>query len=89
MAIRLGHDGDDFAETHEINVTPFVDVVLVLLIIFMMTAHVMEFGIVLTGGGALLKQIDERQLLRILTQELDRQHYLHPHPRELMLRNHV
>jgi biopolymer transport protein ExbD len=29
----------------EINVTPFVDVVLVLLIIFMLTAHVMEFGI--------------------------------------------
>lgn len=29
----------------DINVTPFVDVVLVLLIIFMMTAHVMEFGI--------------------------------------------
>jgi|SRR5579872_4010609 len=28
----------------EINVTPFVDVVLVLLVIFMMTAHVMEFG---------------------------------------------
>jgi biopolymer transport protein ExbD len=29
----------------EINVTPFVDVLLVILIIFMMTAHVMEFGI--------------------------------------------
>jgi biopolymer transport protein ExbD len=29
----------------DINVTPFVDVVLVLLIIFMLTAHVMEFGI--------------------------------------------
>ena len=29
----------------EINVTPFVDVVLVLLIIFMLTAHVMEYGI--------------------------------------------
>ena len=29
----------------EINVTPFVDVVLVLLIIFMITAHVMEYGI--------------------------------------------
>jgi len=29
----------------EINVTPFVDVVLVLLIIFMLTAHVLEFGI--------------------------------------------
>ena len=32
----------------EINVTPFVDVVLVLLIIFMLTAHVMEFGIEVT-----------------------------------------
>ena len=29
----------------EINVTPFVDVVLVLLVIFILTAHVMEFGI--------------------------------------------
>ncbi|MEO8373094.1 MAG: biopolymer transporter ExbD, partial [Candidatus Solibacter sp.] len=33
------------ATLSEINVTPFVDVVLVLLIIFMLTAHVMEFGI--------------------------------------------
>jgi len=38
MAIRLGHDGDDFTETHEINVTPFIDVILVLLIIFMIAA---------------------------------------------------
>ena len=29
----------------EINVTPFVDVVLVLLIIFMLTAHIMDFGL--------------------------------------------
>ncbi len=33
------------AALSEINVTPFVDVVLVLLIIFMLTAHVMDFGI--------------------------------------------
>jgi biopolymer transport protein ExbD len=33
------------AALSEINVTPFVDVVLVLLIIFMLTAQVMEFGI--------------------------------------------
>jgi biopolymer transport protein ExbD len=33
------------ANLSDINVTPFVDVVLVLLIIFMLTAHVMEFGI--------------------------------------------
>jgi biopolymer transport protein ExbD len=38
VAIRLGHDADDFAETHEINVTPFIDVILVLLIIFMIAA---------------------------------------------------
>ena len=38
MAIRLGGDSDDFAETHEINVTPFIDVILVLLIIFMIAA---------------------------------------------------
>ncbi len=32
-------DGDDdFAESHEINVTPFIDVILVLLIIFMVAA---------------------------------------------------
>jgi biopolymer transport protein ExbD len=42
MAISIS-DGDldddhDFAETHEINVTPFIDVILVLLIIFMVAA---------------------------------------------------
>jgi len=31
-------DGDDLAETHEINVTPMIDVMLVLLIIFMVAA---------------------------------------------------
>jgi biopolymer transport protein ExbD len=31
-------DDDDFGETHEINVTPFIDVMLVLLIIFMIAA---------------------------------------------------
>jgi len=39
MSIRLAHDGQqDFVETHEINVTPFIDVILVLLIIFMIAA---------------------------------------------------
>jgi biopolymer transport protein ExbD len=31
-------DDDDFEETHDINVTPFIDVMLVLLIIFMIAA---------------------------------------------------
>ena len=37
MAAKLHHD-DDLAENHEINVTPFIDVMLVLLIIFMVAA---------------------------------------------------
>ena len=39
MAFSLGADeDDDYEETHDINVTPFIDVVLVLLIIFMIAA---------------------------------------------------
>lgn len=39
MAFSLGDaDSDDLAEAHEINVTPFIDVMLVLLIIFMVAA---------------------------------------------------
>ena len=38
MSIKLAREDDDFAETHEINVTPFIDVILVLLIIFMIAA---------------------------------------------------
>jgi len=37
MAGRLD-DGEDLAENHDINVTPFIDVMLVLLIIFMVAA---------------------------------------------------
>lgn len=37
MAARLDFN-DDLVETHEINVTPFIDVILVLLIIFMVAA---------------------------------------------------
>jgi biopolymer transport protein ExbD len=38
MAARVDDTGDDLVETHEINVTPFIDVMLVLLIIFMVAA---------------------------------------------------
>src|ERR1700728_2672818 len=39
---RFRRGNDSLAE---INIVPLVDVVLVLLIIFMLTAHVMEFGL--------------------------------------------
>ncbi|HIC2068369.1 TPA: TonB system transport protein ExbD [Raoultella ornithinolytica] len=38
MSIRLNHSENNTAEFHEINVTPFIDVMLVLLIIFMVAA---------------------------------------------------
>src|ERR1700727_2895719 len=42
MAVSISEndldDDADFAETHDINVTPFIDVILVLLIIFMVAA---------------------------------------------------
>ncbi|WP_158784496.1 TonB system transport protein ExbD [Pantoea sp. BAV 3049] len=38
MAMRLNEDLDGNGEMHEINVTPFIDVMLVLLIIFMVAA---------------------------------------------------
>ncbi|MNF50965.1 Biopolymer transport protein ExbD [compost metagenome] len=38
MGIHLNEGSDDLQETHEINVTPFIDVMLVLLIIFMVAA---------------------------------------------------
>ena len=38
MASKLSGKGDDLEENHEINVTPFIDVMLVLLIIFMVAA---------------------------------------------------
>jgi biopolymer transport protein ExbD len=38
MSVRLDHGDDTLGEVHEINVTPFIDVILVLLIIFMIAA---------------------------------------------------
>ena len=38
MGLHLNEGGDDLAENQEINVTPFIDVMLVLLIIFMVAA---------------------------------------------------
>src|SRR5215813_4857502 len=38
VSIADNDDEDDFAEAHDINVTPFIDVMLVLLIIFMVAA---------------------------------------------------
>ena len=46
MSVKLDHGEDELAENHEINVTPFIDVMLVLLIIFMVTAPMLTPGMV-------------------------------------------
>lgn len=57
MAARLSSDeSDEFSTISEINVTPFVDVVLVLLVIFMVTApmlvkEIMEIRLPRTDTG--------------------------------------
>jgi len=38
MSVRFDHGEEELSELHEINVTPFIDVILVLLIIFMIAA---------------------------------------------------
>jgi biopolymer transport protein ExbD len=58
MGARLGTrrpgGDDDLAEAHEINVTPFIDVMLVLLIIFMVAAPLatVDLGVDLPASSA-------------------------------------
>lgn len=54
MSIRIRETEDDLEEKHEINVTPFIDVVLVLLIIFMVAAPLatVEVGVDLPTSNA-------------------------------------
>src|SRR5262245_66543394 len=45
MGVRFDHGEEELSEIHEINVTPFIDVILVLLIIFMIVATLASVAI--------------------------------------------
>jgi biopolymer transport protein ExbD len=64
--------GDDLEETHEINVTPFIDVMLVLLIIFMVAAPLatVDVNVDLPGSTATPSPRPEEPLFLTLKQDL-------------------
>ena len=63
MAGLMGKDDDDVIA--DINITPFVDVVLVLLIIFMLTAPMLQGGLDVELPKAALRPLDAEEGLTI------------------------
>jgi biopolymer transport protein ExbD len=84
MAFSVGSSGGGrrfrgMSTLSEINVVPLVDVVLVLLIIFMLTAHVMEFGLEVEVPK--VKQTRDRiEELPVVTITRDGESYLNDKP---------
>ena len=73
MAARIRETaGDDLEENHEINVTPFVDVILVLLIIFMVAAPLatVDVNVDLPGSTATPAPRPEQPLFLTLKEDL-------------------
>lgn len=73
MAARLNHAEEEFAEVHEINVTPFIDVILVLLIIFMVAAPLstVDVPVDLPVAAAVPQPRSEQPLFLTLAETLD------------------
>lgn len=71
MGMSAGGGGGGRAPLSEINVTPLVDVMLVLLVIFMVTAPLMSAGVEvdLPQADAPEMQLEEEKLLLVIDQE--------------------
>ena len=72
MSVRLDHGDVDLAEVHEINVTPFIDVILVLLIIFMIAAPLatVDISVDLPASTAQAQPRPDRPLFLTLKSDL-------------------
>jgi biopolymer transport protein TolR len=83
MAMQTGGSSQNGGMLSEINVTPFVDVMLVLLIIFMVTAPMMTQGIDVNLPHASAPAIpaEEERLMVTVTQ--DRKIFINEYPVEL------
>ncbi|MGQ0565831.1 MAG: TonB system transport protein ExbD [Gemmobacter sp.] len=69
MAGGFPNGDDDLAEAHEINVTPFIDVMLVLLIVFMVAAPLstVDIAVTLPSSSASPQERPEDPILLTLT----------------------
>jgi biopolymer transport protein ExbD len=72
MGVRLDHGDADLPEAHEINVTPFIDVMLVLLIIFMIAAPLatVDISVDLPSSTAQAQPRPDRPLFLTLKSDL-------------------
>ncbi len=72
MSVRIDRDDQDLAELHEINVTPFIDVMLVLLIIFMIAAPLatVDVGVDLPAASAQATPRPDKPLFLTLKSDL-------------------
>jgi len=76
---RRRRGGVSIGTMSEMNVVPLVDVVLVLLIIFMLTAHVMEFGLDVQAP-VVQETKDSAEDLPVITITRDGKYYLNDTP---------
>jgi len=72
MSVKLHHGEDTLEAVHEINVTPFIDVILVLLIIFMVAAPLatVDIAVDLPSSNAEQQQRPDKPLFLTVKPDL-------------------